>query len=63
MDSPHVNVLLVILEDAVKDVPQDILAIPNLDKDALEAAVMVIVTAVTKVVAKDVVQMESVAAR
>lgn len=63
MDSPHVNVLLVILEDAVKDVPQDILAIPNLDKDALEAVVMVIVTAVTKVVAKDVVQMESVAAR
>lgn len=63
MDSPLVNVLLVTLEDAVKDVPQDILAIPNLDKDALEAAVMVIVTAVTKVVAKDVVQMESVAAR
>lgn len=63
MDSPLVNVLLVILEDAVKDVPQDILAIPNLDKDALEAVVMVIVTAVTKVVAKDVVQMESVAAR
>lgn len=60
MDSPHVNVLLVILEDAVKDVPQDILAIPNLDKDALQAT---IVTAVTKVVAKDVVQMESVAAR
>lgn len=63
MDSPHVNVLLVILEDAVKDVPQDILAIPNLDKDALEAVVMVIVTAVTKVVAKDVAQLESVAAR
>lgn len=63
MDSPLVNVLLVTLEDAVKDVPQDTLAIPNLDKDALEAAVMVIVTAVTKVVAKDVVQMESVAAR
>lgn len=63
MDSPLVNVLLVIPEDAVKDVPQDILAIPNLDKDALEAVVMVIVTAVTKVVAKDVVQMESVAAR
>lgn len=63
MDSPHVNVLLVILEDAVKDVPQDILAIPNLDKVALQAAVMVIVTVVTKVVAKDVMQMESVAAR
>lgn len=63
MDSPHVNVLLVILGDAVKDVPQDILAIPNLDKDALQAMVMVIATAVTKVVAKDVVQMESVAAR
>lgn len=60
MDSPHVNVLLVILEDAVKDVPQDILAIPNLDKDALQAT---IVTAVTKVVAKDVAQLESVAAR
>lgn len=60
MDSPHVNVLLVILEDAVKDVPQDILAIPNLDKNALKAT---IVTVVTKVVAKDVVQMESVAAR
>lgn len=57
------NVLLVILEDAVKDVPQDILAIPNLDKVALQAAVMVIVTVVTKVVAKDVMQMESVAAR
>lgn len=60
MDSPHVNVLLVILEDAVKDVPQDILAIPNLDKDALQAT---IVTAVTKVVAKDVAQLESVTAR
>lgn len=60
MDSPLVNVLLVIPEDAVKDVPQDILAIPNLDKDALQAT---IVTAVTKVVAKDVAQLESVAAR
>lgn len=65
------NVVSFLLHDILKlffqgvvcfssDVPQDILAIPNLDKDALQAT---IVTAVTKVVAKDVVQMESVAAR
>lgn len=63
MDSLYVNVLLVILEGAVKDALLDILAIPNLDKDALQGATMVIVIAVIKVVAKDVVEQESVVAR